>query len=89
MNQARKQADQVSSKYRSDLQNERVDAEGNRLKLGQDWVKQVYKTDLLELKASQSGIVEYCHSYDRYRGLARCRGHVRRMSAGGRDHGQE
>jgi len=35
-----------------------MDAEGKRLKLQQDWLKQVHKTDLLELKAPQSGIVK-------------------------------
>jgi len=58
VNQAKKQTDQITSKYRSDLQNERVDAEGKRLKLQQDWLKQVHKTNLLELKAPQSGIVK-------------------------------
>ena len=58
MNQARKQADQVSSKYKSDLRNERMDADTQYRKLGQDWVKQDYKNGLLELKASQDGIVK-------------------------------
>jgi hemolysin D len=58
VNQARKQVDQITSKYRSDLQNERVEAEGQHRKLEQDWLKQEHKTDLLELKAPQSGIVK-------------------------------
>ena len=37
VNQARKQIDQVTSKYRSDLQNERVEAGGQHSKLQQDW----------------------------------------------------
>lgn len=58
MNQAKKQIDQVTSKYRSDLQNERVEASGQRSKLQQDWAKQEHKSGLLELKASQAGIVK-------------------------------
>ena len=58
VNQAKKQIDQITSKYRSDLQNERVEAEGQYRKLGQDWLKQEHKSGLLELKASQSGIVK-------------------------------
>ncbi len=58
VNQARKQLDQITSKYRSDLQNERVDAGGQHRKLEQDWLKQEHKTDLLELRAPQSGIVK-------------------------------
>lgn len=56
--QASKQVSQITSRYRSDLQNERVEAEGQYRKLQQDEVKQEHKTGLLELKASQSGIVK-------------------------------
>lgn len=58
VNQAQKQIDQITSKYRSDLQNERVEAEGQHRKLEQDWIKQEHKSGLLELKASQSGIIK-------------------------------
>jgi len=58
VNQAKKQIDQVTSKYRSDLQNERVGAEEQYRKLEQDWLKQQHKSRLLELKAPQSGIVK-------------------------------
>jgi hemolysin D len=58
VNQAKKQIDQITSKYRSDLQNERVEAEGQHSKLEQDWLKQEHRTELLELKAPQSGIVK-------------------------------
>lgn len=58
VNQARKQIDQVTSKYRSDLQNERVEAGGQHRKLEQDWAKQEHKTGLLELRAPQAGIVK-------------------------------
>ena len=58
VNQSKKQIDQITSKYRSDLQNERVEAEGQHRKLEQDWLKQEHKSELLELKAPQSGIVK-------------------------------
>jgi len=58
VNQARKQIDQITSKYRSDLQNERVEAGGQHRKLQQDWARQEHKTGLLELKAPQTGIVK-------------------------------
>ena len=58
VSQAKKQIDQITSKYHSDLQNERVDAGGQRRKLEQDWLKQEHKSGLLELKAPQSGIVK-------------------------------
>jgi hemolysin D len=58
VNLARKQLDQVTSKYRSDLQNERMDAEGQYRKLGQDWAKQEHKNELLELKAPYDGLVK-------------------------------
>lgn len=57
VNQARKQFDAVGSKYRSELRNERMEAEGQYRKLEQDWTKQAHKTDLLELRASQAGVV--------------------------------
>jgi HlyD family secretion protein len=56
--EATKQLDQVTSKYRSDLQNERVEAEGQYRKLQQELVKQAHKVDLLELKAPQAGVVK-------------------------------
>lgn len=56
--QARQQLSQIASKYRSDLQNERIDAEGQYQKLQQEWIKQEHKSGLLELKASQTGIVK-------------------------------
>ena len=56
--QARKEVSQATSKYRSDLQNERVDAEGQFRKLEQETVKQAHKVGLLELKAPQAGVVK-------------------------------
>lgn len=57
ISQARKQIDMITSKYRSDLRTERMDAEGQYRKLGQDWVKQEHKNGLLELRAPQAGII--------------------------------
>lgn len=56
--QASRQMNQVTSRYRSDLQNERVEAEGQYRKLQQEQVKQEHKTHHLELRAPQSGIVK-------------------------------
>jgi HlyD family secretion protein len=55
---AEQQVHQVRSKYRSDLENERVDANGEYQKLQQDLAKQTHRSNLLELKAPQSGIVK-------------------------------
>lgn len=55
---ASKQVSQITSKYRSDLQNERVETEGQHRKLEQEWVKQEHKTGLLELRAPQAGVVK-------------------------------
>ena len=52
------QVSEITAKYRSDLQNERIDAEADYRKLQQDMAKQVHRTALLELKAPQAGIVE-------------------------------
>ena len=56
--QSKAQLAEVTSKYRSELQNERIDAESQHRKLQQEWIKQEHKTSLHELKASQSGIVK-------------------------------
>lgn len=58
MAQARQQLSQVSSRYRSDLQNERIDADGQFKKLQQDMAKQEHRSGLLELKSAQAGIVK-------------------------------
>jgi HlyD family secretion protein len=55
---AGKQVEQVTSKYRSDLENERIDAVGQYRKLQQDGIKQDHKTGLLELRAPQAGIAK-------------------------------
>ena len=56
--EAGQQLRQVRSKYRSDLENERVDAEGEYRKLQQDWAKQEHHSSLLELRAPQAGTVK-------------------------------
>ena len=58
ISQAKIQIKQITSKYRSDLQNERVEAGAHKRKLEQDRLKQEHKTGLLELKAPQAGIVK-------------------------------
>ena len=55
---AEQEVRQAHSKYRSDLENERVDAEGEYRKLQQDWAKQAHRASLLELRAPQAGIVK-------------------------------
>ncbi|HEX8989654.1 MAG TPA: HlyD family type I secretion periplasmic adaptor subunit [Rhodocyclaceae bacterium] len=55
---AGRQVAQTTSRYRSELQNERIEAEGQHRKLQQEWVKQEHKTGLMELKAPQGGRVK-------------------------------
>jgi HlyD family secretion protein len=49
---------QIVSSYRSQLQNERIEAESERERLQQELDKQNHRTGLLELKAPQAGIVK-------------------------------
>ncbi len=49
---------QITSNYRQQLQNERVEAEAAYHRLQQDWVKQQHRHSLLELKAPQAGLVK-------------------------------
>lgn len=49
---------QLTSTYRSQLQNERVEAQGQYHKLQQDWAKQEHRQGLLELKAPQDGLIK-------------------------------
>jgi hemolysin D len=58
VSEANQQLRAARSKYRSDLENERVDAEGEYRKLQQDWAKQAHHSNLLELRAPQAGIVK-------------------------------
>jgi HlyD family secretion protein len=56
--QAEKRLAQITSNYRQQLHNERVEAETQYQKLKQDWVKQAHRSHLLELKAPQAGIIK-------------------------------
>jgi hemolysin D len=56
--QSEKKLAQVTSNYRQQLQQERVEALAQYQKLEQDWAKQQHKNILLELKAPQAGIVK-------------------------------
>jgi len=56
--QSNKRIAQITSNYQQQLHNERIDAESQYNKLGQDLAKHAYKHDLLELKAPQAGIVK-------------------------------
>ncbi len=56
--QSRKKLAQITSAYRQQLQNERSEANGQRLRLEQESGKQAYRHDLLELKAPQDGVVK-------------------------------
>jgi HlyD family secretion protein len=58
ISQSEKRTAQITSSYRQQLQNERVEAEGVYQKLQQDWNKQQYRNSLLELKAPQAGLVK-------------------------------
>lgn len=49
---------QITSNYKSQLQNERVDTESQHQKLQQDWAKIEHKSNLLELRAPQAGIIK-------------------------------
>lgn len=56
--QAKSRLSEVASRYRSELQNERIEAESLYRKLQQEYVKQEHKTALHELKAPQAGVVK-------------------------------
>ena len=56
--QSRKRLTQISSAHRQQLQNERSDADTQRLRLEQEAGKQAYKHSLLELKAPHDGVVK-------------------------------
>ena len=56
--QSRKKLAQITSAYRQQLQNERSEANGQRLRLEQESGKQAYRHNLLELKAPQDGVVK-------------------------------
>ena len=56
--QSAKRIAQITSNYRQQLQNERLEAGAQQYKLDQDWVKLRHRSALLELKAPQAGIVK-------------------------------
>jgi hemolysin D len=56
--QAQKRITQISSNYRRELQNERVEVEAQYARLRQDAEKQSTRRELLELRAPQDGIVK-------------------------------
>ena len=56
--QARRQLSELKAKARSDLQNERIEAEADRAKLAQELLKQTHHGGLLELKATEAGTVK-------------------------------
>ena len=56
--QSGQQVAQITSAYRQELQNERVQAEGEYHKLQQEGGKQTHRNELLELKATQDGYVK-------------------------------
>ena len=56
--QAKARLAEVASRYRSELRNERIEAESLYRKLQQECIKQEHKTALHELKAPQAGIIK-------------------------------
>lgn len=56
--QSQKRLAQITSNYKQQLHNERVEAQGQWEKLQQEVAKQRHKQTLLELKAPQAGIVK-------------------------------
>ena len=56
--EATQQLNQTVSKHRSELQNERVQAEAELDKLRQDAIKQSHRVGLLELRAPHAGVVK-------------------------------
>lgn len=55
---SRQRLAQIGSNYRSELQNERVETESQFLKLREEWSKISHKSQLLELRAPQAGVVK-------------------------------
>lgn len=55
---SQKRLAQIGSNYRSELQNERIETESQYAKIREEWTKINHKTQLLELRAPQAGIVK-------------------------------
>jgi HlyD family secretion protein len=58
INQSEKKLAQITSNYRQQLNQERLEALGQFQKLEQDLAKQTHKNTLLELRAPQAGVVK-------------------------------
>jgi hemolysin D len=58
VSQSEKRLAQITSTYRKELQNERVEALSAKQKLEQEWKKQQHRHTFLELKAPQAGIAK-------------------------------
>jgi len=58
INQSERRLNQIISEYKQKLQAEQVTIFGEYQRLQQEWAKQSHKNSLLELKASQSGVVK-------------------------------
>lgn len=58
INQSQKRLNQINSDYRQKLEAERVAIYAEHQRLEQEWAKQSHRNSLLELKASQAGIVK-------------------------------
>ncbi len=56
--QAAEEVWEVTAKYRSDLENQRVEAQGTYEKTRSDWIKQQHRLALLELRAPVAGVVK-------------------------------
>jgi HlyD family secretion protein len=56
--QSKRRTAQLESSYRQELYSERADALAKHEQLQQDWEKQTYRHELLELKAPQEGVVK-------------------------------
>jgi hemolysin D len=56
--QSHKRLAQLQSTYRQQLYSERVEIETNYQRLRQEWEKQMLRSELLELKAPQDGIIK-------------------------------
>jgi HlyD family secretion protein len=61
--QSEERINQVTSNYRSQLQSERVDAEAQLHRLKQELEKQARRSELLELRAPQAGVVKDLGTY--------------------------
>ncbi len=58
VDEAQRQLNELKAKSRSDLQNERIEADADRAKLQQEMAKQSHKAGLLELRATEAGVVK-------------------------------